>query len=295
MMQTYKADLALLSVTILAAVGWLLSKFAMGGVPPVGYISIRFVGAALVLLPMAARHLRKFNRKQFIVSVKAGLCQAFGFCLWILAVDQSEHLGEGAFIASLAMILVPVVARLVYGKTIGRETMIALPVALTGIALLALKGGWEFETSQLLFLASALFFCIHFVFVSQNAVGIPSMALTFVQLLTVGFVSFVGSFLFESWEGSISATTWLWILSAILISTSFRYFLMTWGLKNSEPGRSALIVILEPVWTAILAALVLGEVMELQNLIGCGLVFLGLLISRCGFLLPQKKKTMLPS
>ena len=295
MIQTYKADLALLLVTILAGIGWLLSKFAMGDVPPVGYLGIRFVGAALVLLPFAARHLRQFSRKQLMVSTKAGFCQSFGFWFWIMAVDRSEHLGEGAFIMSLAMILVPVVARLVYGKIMGRETMIALPVALTGIALLALKGSWEFETTQLMFLAATLFFCVHFVFVSENATGIPAMALTFIQLLTVGAVSFIGSFLFESWEGSISATTWLWIVSAILVSTSFRYFLMTWGLKHSEPGRAAFIVILEPVWTAIFAALILGEVMNVQNLVGCGLVFLGLLISRCGGLFGRSRKTALSS
>ena len=292
MTQTYKADLALLSVTILAAIGWLLSKFAMGDIPPLGYLGFRFVGAALVLLPMAARQLRAFTRTHFAIALKAGLCQSLGFLFWIQAVDQSERLGEGAFIMSLAMILVPVFARLAYGKVIGRETMIALPVALTGIALLALKGSWEFETSQWLFLASTLFVCVHFVFVSENAMGIPAMALTCVQLLIVGSVSFMGSLMFERWEGSVSATTWLWILLAILISTSFRYFLLTWGLKNSESGRAALIAILEPVWTALLSVFILGEVMSAQNLLGCGLVFLGLLVSRCGFLLPKNRETV---
>lgn len=295
MMQTYKADLALLTVTIVAAIGWLLSKFAMGDVPPVGYIGIRFVGAALVILPMAAKQLQKLNRQQLLISLKGGLCQSAGFSFWIMAVDQSEHLGEGAFIMSLAMILVPVAARLLYGKAINRETLFALPVALTGIALLALKGSWEFETAQLMFFGSAIFVCFHFVFISQHGKGIPTMALTFIQLLTVGIISFIGSFFFESWEGSISLTTWFWIVSAILVSTSFRYFLMTWGLKYSEPGRAALIAILEPVWTAILAALVLGEVMNAQNLIGCSLVFLGLLVSRSGFLFSKKRGVVLTS
>ncbi|MFK0570854.1 DMT family transporter [Endozoicomonas sp.] len=277
---TLKADLALLLVTLLAASGWLFSKFAIGGMPPIGYIGIRYIAAALLLLPFAARQLFQLNKNQLFICVMVGLIQAGAMYLWIQAVDRSDRLGEGAFIMSLSMIMVPFMGRMVYGSRIDRYTLLALPIAIAGIALLALQGSWEFEPAQGLYLMATFFIALHFVYTNRNAPGIPSMALTFILLMVPGLVGMAISLSMESWPEQISTDTWVWVAAAVLIATSLRYFLYTWALKHSEAGHAALIMVIEPVWTAVMSAVWMGEIMTGQKLVGCGLIFLALIVAR---------------
>ncbi len=277
---TIKADLVLLLVTLLAASGWLFSKFAIGGMPPLGYIGVRYIAAALLLLPFAARQLFRLNQKQLFISVMVGLIQTMAMYLWIQAVDSSDRLGEGAFIMSLSMIMVPFMGRLLYGSRIDRFTLFALPFAIAGIALLALKGSWEFEPAQGLYLMATLFIALHFVYTNRNAPGIPSMALTFILLLVPGMAGMIISFTTESWPEQVATDTWVWVAAAVLIATSLRYFLYTWALKHSEAGHAALIMVIEPVWTALMSAIWMGESMTSQKLLGCGLIFMALLVAR---------------
>lgn len=277
---TIKADLVLLLVTLLAASGWLFSKFAIGGMPPLGYIGIRYMAAALLLLPFAARQLFRLNKQQLFICVMVGLIQTMAMYLWIQAVDSSDRLGEGAFIMSLSMIMVPFMGRLLYGSRIDRFTLLALPFAIAGIALLALKGHWEFEPAQGLYLIATLFVALHFVYTNRNAPGIPSMALTFMLLLVPGVLGMIISATTESWPAEIAADTWGWVAAAVLMATSLRYFLYTWALKQSEAGHAALIMVIEPVWTALMSAIWMGESMTAQKLLGCGLIFMALLVTR---------------
>ncbi len=290
MIKNYKTDVGLLLVTFLAASGWLFSKLAVGGMPPLGYLGFRFLGATLILLPFSVRYLRKLNRQQFLTSCMVGVYMTLAMTVWITAVNTSERLGEGAFITSLALIMVPFLARFLYGKPIDRFILYALPVAIAGIALLALKEGWQLEVSQLFFLISTVFLALHLVYTSEKTRDIPAMAVTIIQMFVAGLVSLVLSLFFESWPDTITQETWVWIVCAILFATSFRYLLLTWALKNSDAGRSAIILNVEPVWTAAMSVFFFAEEMSVQKAVGCALILMALLISRWRSVFPEKSK-----
>ena len=282
MTNTHKADLTLLFVTVLAATGWIFTKLVLAEMPPIGYIAIRYLGAALILIPFAYKCLFKLNRQQWIVCITIGIVQAVMMYLWTSAVNSSNRIGEGAFIMSLSMIAVPFLAKLFYSKKIDRIILIALPFALAGVALLALKEHWQFEPAQGLFLVATFLAALHFVYTNQKAVGIPSMAISFNLLFLPGVMGAIASGATEQWPNNISYETLGWLLAAIILSTSLRYFIYTWALTRTEAARASLIMILEPVWTAIASVLWLGEVMTPQQQIGCVLIFSALIISRTG-------------
>ena len=214
--------------------------------------------------------------------------------IWIQAINISDRLGEGAFITSLALIMVPFLGKVLYGKSIDRFILYALPVAIIGIALLALEGGWQIEASQGLFLLSTVFCALHIVYTSEKTRKIPAILVTFIQMLVAGLATLMLSFFVETWPESIPTETWMWILGAIVFATSIRYLLLTWALKNSDAGHSALILIIEPVWTAIMSMQVFGEKMSTQNILGCSLILLALLISRWRSIFPSaaEKKSL---
>jgi drug/metabolite transporter (DMT)-like permease len=102
----------------------------------------------------------------------------------------------------------------------------------------------------------------------------------------VGIVTAPLALLLEGADGlpgvSLAAgqEVWGWMLAAILIATCARFFLQTWGQSKTSASSAAVILIAEPVWSAMLAAAWFGESMSSMQMIGCGLIFSALLASR---------------
>jgi drug/metabolite transporter (DMT)-like permease len=206
---------------------------------------------------------------------------------WILGLSRATHLGVGAFISSLNVVLVPVLGWLFFRLKPSVSTWGALLVATLGLASLSLESGLSFSASDGYFAAAAVILALHFNLNSRYATSIPAVALTGIQLAVVGLTAMLASWLTETWSLSISGAGIGWLLASVLIATSLRFFLQIKAQGMASASHAAIIMTLEPVWTALLAMLWLGEQMSLQQLVGCSLIFLSLLISRWRWLLQR--------
>lgn len=226
------------------------------------------------------------SKRQLIKGLGTGALLGGALLLWILAVDQTDNIGEGAFIVSLAVVFVPLIARALYGTKITFILLMALIPAVLGLALLALQVSstgslsFQFEKAHAYFLLSTIGFALHVVLTGRYAQGIPYMPLTALQLCAIGFVASLAAFATESWSSDLSAMAWIWLLLSAFIATSLRFALQTKALATLEPNHAAMVFILEPVWTAILGAWFLGERMHENQLLGCVLIFCAILVYR---------------
>ncbi|WP_369832147.1 DMT family transporter [Motiliproteus sp. MSK22-1] len=268
-------------VTFIAASGWIFSKETLDGMPPWLFIGIRFSLAGIVLLFAGYRYWSLLSSVTNIKHcVQLGLVMAVAMLFWILGLHHGTHMGEGAFITSLGAVMVPLVGRLFFGERPPLSTWSAIPLAVAGLACLSLEGGFQFEIGQIYFLSAAVLFAVHFSLVSRAAVSMPAIMLTAVQLIVVGIVSLTVSAFMEEWPSSFSTSIWGWLLASALIATSLRFFLQTYGQGLTPASHAALIMVLEPIWTAILALIWFGERMQGLQALGCFLIFAALLISR---------------
>ncbi|TQV80034.1 DMT family transporter [Exilibacterium tricleocarpae] len=277
-----RAELSLVAVTLVAAAGWVFTKFALAGFTPYAFLSIRFAIAAAALALFCWPALRRLQRRQCLRSLTTGAVMGLALLIWIQAIDRTPYIGEGAFIVSLAVVAVPVLGRLLFGDKISIGLVIALVPALAGLAMLSLDQGFHLAPYQLYFLASMLAFALHLNLSSHYVRGIPSLPLATLQLLTVSIISAIAALATETWPREASATAWFWLLCAALIATSLRFALQTSALQHLKPSHASMIFLAEPVWTAVLGALLLGEVMSANQIAGCVLIFTSLLIFRGG-------------
>jgi drug/metabolite transporter (DMT)-like permease len=80
-----------------------------------------------------------------------------------------------------------------------------------------------------------------------------------------------------------NANAWLAVLGLSVISTVIGAGAFLAGLRLTDPGRASLISTLEPISTALLAALVFGELLGPAQLLGGGLVLAAvIIIARAG-------------
>lgn len=261
-----QADLFLIMVTLIAACGWIFSREGISGMPVFAFLGLRFGCAALVLLPFCRG--QRIPREQIIRVLISGAWMALTMCLWIYSVSTTPSLGEGAFIMSLSMLFVPLVAWGMMKVRPARAYWECLPLAFVGLGLLSLQFPVSFHASQGWFLLTAVVQSISFCYTSRCAREVPLLPLTAVQLGMTGVVGLVLSGLTETWTQPFTATTAMWLLASILIATSLRFGLQLQGQKHAAVANAAIIMVLEPLLTVIAAAMWYGEKLPMQKITG---------------------------
>ena len=267
-----QAELFLVITTVIAACGWIFSREAISGMPVFAFLGMRFFGAALVLLPFCRG--QRIPREQLRQVVTSGFWMAANLCLWIWSVSTTPSLGEGAFIMSLSMLFVPLVAWAMMGARPARAYWECLPVAIIGLALLSLHTPIVFHPSQGWFLLTAFVQSISFCYTSRVAREVPLIPLTAVQLAVTGSVGLLISLSFEHWTQPFTSTTAMWLVASIFIATSLRFGLQIQGQKHAAVASAALIMVLEPLLTVIAASLWYSERLPLQKILGGVLILL---------------------
>ncbi|WP_354623181.1 DMT family transporter [Psychromonas sp. MME2] len=277
-----QAELILVATTLLAAAGWVFSKQAIQGLPPFGFIGMRFLLASLCLLPFCIKALKEASWSDCFKAMRVGVLLGGAIFCWIYAISISDTLGEGAFIMSLSMLLVPLLAWPLFGTKPARLFWISLPIAIIGLFLLSWNGQWVVSRSQFWYLISAFGLALHFNFNSKYSSKLPPMLLTTLQLFVGGILGILLSLLFETIPTQVSLITWQWFALSVLLATSLRYLMQTVGQKHATPANAAILMLLEPIWTLLLSVLIYEESMPINKVLGCALLFFALLFYRLG-------------
>lgn len=275
----FKADLLLVLVTLLAAAGWVFSLQSLKGLPPLLFMGVRFIAAALLLSGFVRRGQWPEPALRWRAAA-IGTVMALTMLCWILGLHWVHNVGVGAFICSLGMVFAPLLGWLLFGQPVGAQTWGGAAIAMVGLACLTLGHGFAFSLSDLLFLATAGGLALHFNLNARFAARIPVLPLTAIQLAVVGVACLLASTGFESWPAWPAPAILGWLAASVLIATSLRFFLQLKAQSLGQASHAALILILEPVWTAMIAAAWRGERMSALQLAGCLLIFTALFVCR---------------
>ena len=279
-MRSNRAEYLLVVVTVIAAAGWLFSKNGLQYFPPHSFIALRFSIAAGVLALFCLPKLRSLTSAQLLRCAAAGSALGFTLLFWVIGLHKTTSIAEGAFIVSLSVVLVPIIGRLLFSEAIPRILLFAIVPALAGLVLLTIDNGFIIEVGQWYFLAATIGFSLHLNLSSHFVSNIPSLANTSVQLATVGSISAVVAIFTEHWPTTLGTLAWGWVLASAIIATSFRFALQNRALQFVSPTHASMIMLFEPIWTAILGIIVLEETLSHNKLAGCALIFTALIIFR---------------
>lgn len=213
---------------------------------------------------------------------------------------------------SLGVVIVPIIARLVFGEAQPLSTWLAIPIAVAGLALLSLENGFKPDPGQLYFVVAAFIFALYFTLntraANQRTVTgkqgeliekhkVPALPLTALALLTVGVVTLAESAISEAWAPTLNnppPILFVWVLASAVVGTAGRFLLQTYAQSLSAQSHGVVILVLEPVWVALFAAGWFGETMTALQLAGCGLIFMALLVNRWNALTRAIKGLMKP-
>ena len=279
-------DLLLLLTAMIWGFAFVAQRVGMRFIEPFTYNGLRFALGAASLLPLL--YLRRQSTERTVASGTMVLAvgMVVGLCLFVASSLQQIGLvyttaGKAGFITTLYVVLVPL-----FGMVIGRSTGIAgwigVALAVGGLYLLSVREDLSIAPGDLLVLASALFFALHVLLIDRYGHLVDSIVLSVVQFAVCSGLCTVTAFFVESpgLDGIIKAA--IPILYGGLFSVGVAYTLQVVAQKKAPPSHAAIILSLEGAFAALGGWLLIGENLDARALIGCVLMFAGMLSSQWG-------------
>ena len=265
-----KADFTLLFVTILWGSAFAVLRLAAGHGSVFFLNGLRFLLGAVLLLPFAK--LRgAFRRNNLVYVGLAGSALFIGSGLQQAGLATTTA-GNGGFITSLYVVIVPLLLWLVWKERLSPLTGAAVLMAIAGGYLLSTGGSFRIRPGDLLILIGSVFWAIHVVVVNKVQGKMDALPFALGQFTVCGLLSLGTGILFEH----PSQTDMLAILPAILytgvLSIAVGFTLQVIAQKHTPADDAALIMSMESVFAVLFGWIFLHETLLPVQIAGCILI-----------------------
>lgn len=278
-----RADMALLVVTLVWGSTFVLMQESVRVLPPYRFLALRFGVGSLVMLALYGRRLWRAPRRQVLTAAGIGVTLFAGYASQTIGLQFTTAARSG-FVTGLAVVLVPVIGLILLRQRPPLGAAAGVALATAGLFFLSWPG-WEGTSARvlqgdLITLACAVAFAVQIVLVGRYAPAMDPMALATAQLVAVTLLSGLFS-LGEPLSPAATVPAWLWagIVFMGVAATALAFAVQSKAQRFTTPTHVALIFAMEPVFSAIFAWLLTGEVLTGRSLVGCLLILSGMVVA----------------
>jgi drug/metabolite transporter (DMT)-like permease len=273
-----RAELFLLSVTLIWGSTFALSKYLLDTISPLFYIGVRFSLALVIFTAIAYRRVLATTKDAFIKGGILGLLLFSGFASQTIGL-QYTGATKSAFITGMMVVFTPICQIIIERKAPKVGNIIGILLVTVGLYLLTSPAGSEFNLGDGLNLFCAVTFALYIVYMDVFSKGQDPVHLTIAQFVVCAVLGLTASFLFESIRFQPTTAAYGALLYLTFFATVIALFIQTRFQKDTTPTRSAVIFSIEPVLAAGIAYVILGEVLGVPGMIGGALIVGGVLVS----------------
>ena len=288
--------LSALLCTFIWGTTFIAQDTGMDDIGPFTFNAVRFFVGFLTVVPLAIIfEAKKFSqtikkdKKTFInLVLLIGISLFLGSALQQVALKYTD-VANAAFFTIFYVPMVPFVIFFMYKKPIHWSIWPSVFLCVMGGYLL---NDFYSETVRLgdtLVILGAFFWSTHIIFTGKiiKNYNLP-LTIGAIQTLIVASLSLI--------VGLVSSENFIWlnilkekfqILYAGILSGGLAFVLQIYAQKNISPAPSAIIFSLEGVFATIAAWILLNQILDINNLLGCLFILIGVLFSQ---LVPILKK-----
>jgi len=268
---------------LLWSTGFIVAKFGLPYAPPLTFLVLRFVGVALVLLPLVVLARAPWPHGRVFDIAFAGVLLHAGYVggVWC-AIKLGMPAGLAALIAGMQPVLTAFAAPMI-GERVRPRQWIGLMLGLGGVALVVSNKigavGLSYESIGLGILG-LLGITIGTLYQKYRCPHFDLRSGTLIQYLASAAVMLALAVAFEDFDGSLATVQWtprfigalMWAIFVLSIGAVFLLFAL---IRRSAATSVTSLLYLTPPTTAIMAWIMFGEVFTLISVAGMALAVLG--------------------
>lgn len=263
----------LVLVTVVWGSTFVVVKDVLDTVPPSLLLALRFSIAFLAL------SWAKWDRRAIKPGIILGVIFFAASALQTVGISMTSA-SHAAFITGLSVVLVPVLGALFFGKRLATRVYLAAGTALAGLALITLQGGvGAINGGDLLVLGCAFGFALHIIYLGEVAPGLPATSLAMIQHVPVVVLSWVWAAPEVGMLRHVPVSAYLAVVYLALVATAVVSVVQAHAQRVVEAHAAALIFVLEPVFAAVFAYVLLGERLGAVTIVGAALTLVAMVVA----------------
>ena len=272
----------------------------MDKIGPLTFNATRFLVGFLSIMPIAlliekkkiSKEINNNKKLFFKLLFWIGLFLFLGTFLQQAALLYTD-VANAAFFTIFYVPMVPIILFFIYSKSIHWSIWPSVLFCLFGVYLLSDFSDATIRLGDGLVILCALFWALHIIFIG-NFIKNFNLPLFFgaLQALVVSFFSFIFAIFFETITISNILNESISIIYAGVLSGGIAFTLQIYAQKNISPAPAGIIFSLEGVFATIAAWIILNQILDINNVIGCFLIICGVLFSQLLPLYDSKVKNI---
>ena len=280
--------ICLVVCTLIWGTTFIAQDTGMDNIGPFTFNSVRFFVGFLAVTPFVflfekekINHQIKNKTKEFSkLILPVGIFLFLG-CIFQQVALLYTDVANAAFFTVFYVLMVPIIVYFLFSEKLHWSIWPSVLACVVGGYFLSDIGNAAIRFGDSLVLIGALFWALHIIYIGKiiNHFDLP-FSIALIQNLIVATLSFILVIIFEEFDFSKIKLETIEILYAGILSGGAAFALQIFGQRNISAAPAAIVMSLEGVIAAFAAWVILNQILELNNIIGCALILGGVLLSQ---------------
>lgn len=292
-MNKTKANLLLLTAAFIWGSTFIAQSSANNYLGPYTFVALRFVIAAITILPVALYSCKKNKNNKTNSEYKTYLSRSIiggllgGIALGAATIFQQVGIvytnpDKAGFLTSLYIVMVPLIGVL-FKQKFSKNVWIAVVIATIGFYFLSVKDNFVIENGDIFLILCALVFAIQIIVVSKFSDNTNSFLLTNMQFVSSAIISIVMMLINENCTFNDVLKCIFPLLYSAILASAVADCLQVVAQKYCDTSTASLLMSLESVFAALCSGIILNTKLSQKELIGCLLIFIAVVLSQVSF------------
>ncbi len=279
-----------LVTTFIWGTAFIAQDTGMDNIGPLSFNAARFFIGFITILPIAFL----FERKKIFQNINSNKNLFFKYLILMSIslflgtyLQQTSllytNIANAAFFTVFYVPLVPIILYIIYKSTVHWSIWPSIFLCLLGVYFLSDFSDTKILLGDGLVILCSFFWALHIIFAGKfmEKFNIPIFFAS-LQAVLVGSYSLIFAFSFEEVNLSKMLLEQYSIIYAGVFSGGIAFTLQMYAQKNIDEAPAAIIYSLEGVFAAIAGWIILNQLLNINNIIGCFLILIAVIFSQLG-------------
>lgn len=281
--------------TLFWAGAFIAGKFSVPYIPVATLTFLRFFFAVIImtLLFKVGRFGRDENGDLFRLEKKyvpfflfTGIIGMIGYHLLFFTSLKYTTAINSSIINAMNPIMTTIMAGILLKNRFPKMQIAGIILSFIGVILTITGADFDvlvnmtFNKGDIVMFGAMVCWAVYGVFSKMKGGGIPAFWLTYYSFVSCMIFVFPLVLLEKPWTfaADIPASAWIAVLYMSVFASVIGYMMQQVAIKEIGPSRTSIFINLVPVFSMILAVLILGETLEPVKLLTAGLIIAGVCI-----------------
>ena len=281
------------SLSIARGSSFLFSKSLLGSMEPLNLLGMRFMLAFLILFVLFSRKVfADIKRNPHVIHASLLLGGVYFLCMAAELVGlQYTTASTCSFLENSAIVIVPILEAILLRRFPKPIILASTIITFIGIGLIVLCGsangtsvggsilfGGNLGLGEILCMIAALTYAAAIIITDRISKKYDPLTLGILYVGFMGLLGLVSSFLFETPHLPQSGFEWSMLMALAILCTAFGFTIQPVAQKPLSSESAGIICAINPLTTAVLGWLLMGDALGSSGIAGAVLIIMGIIL-----------------